>query len=188
MYGITFLIPQQIIRLVNLVFQAELYYILPDIIKTLLVYFLINSAANLLYSFLWQKLNSTFVVDIKNDLYRKLLYIKPSNLNSLNTGDIMSRLDSDADQFISFIQRNIFHFINSGILCMIILLYVARISIVLSLILLLFSLLPVVLTVIFSKDIDKLSKKQRENNGEITNKIFEYLNKFSRLKIINGFP
>ena len=188
MYGITFLIPQQIIRLVNLVFQAELYYILPDIIKTLLVYFLINSAANLLYSFLWQKLNSTFVVDIKNDLYRKLLYIKPSHLNSLNTGDIMSRLDSDADQFISFIQRNIFHFINSGILCMIILLYVARISIVLSAVLLLFSLLPVFLTVLFSKDIDKLSQKQRENNGEITNKIFEYLNKFSQLKIINGFP
>ncbi len=188
MYGITFLIPQQIIRLVNLVFQAELYYILPDIIKTLLVYFLINSAANLLYSFLWQKLNSTFVVDIKNDLYRKLLYIKPSYLNSLNTGDIMSRLDSDADQFISFIQRNIFHFINSVILCMVILLYVARISIILSLVLLLFSLLPIFLTVFFSKDIDKLSQNQRENNGEITNKIFEYLNKFSQLKIINGFP
>lgn len=188
MYGITFLIPQQIIRLVNLVFQAELYYILPDIIKTLLTYFLINSAANLLYSFLWQKLNSTFVVDVKNDLYKKLLYTKPANLNSLNTGDIMSRLDSDADQFISFIQRNIFHFINSVILCMVILLYVARISIILSLVLLLFSLLPIFLTVFFSKDIDKLSQNQRENNGEITNKIFEYLNKFSQLKIINGFP
>lgn len=64
----------------------------------------------------------------------------------MNSGDIMSRIDGDSEQFLHVIQRNLFHFVNSILLCAGVVVMVARINLVIAGMLIVAAALPIVMT------------------------------------------
>lgn len=186
MYSISLALPLVLTNLIDKVLISKQYDLLDNIIWTYVILFTINIAINLIYSYTWQTLNNNYVVDVKVKTFDKAIHSKYKFLSNMNSGDIMSRIDGDADQFIHVIQRNLFHFVNSIIMCICILYIVSRISIVISVILLITEFLPMLLTKISSKFVEKYSKKIRDVTGDLTGKAFEIFKGIREIKIFSA--
>ena len=127
-YAISILLPLNLKRLTDQVLYGHEYGLLPEVIKSYIILFVIAAGFNMLYAFVWQALNNRYIVDIKNEVFRKTIFAKASFLSNMNSGDIMSRIDGDSEQFIHVIQRNLFHFVNSMLLCAAVIWMVAAIN------------------------------------------------------------
>lgn len=182
-YATSIVLPLNLTKLVDKVLYGRQINILWEVITAYAILFLVSTIFNLIYAYTWQTLNNKYVVDVKNKLFEKTIFAKVKFLSSMNSGDIMSRIDGDADQFIHIIQRNLFHFINSILLCIGILIMVARINMSITLILLIAAVLPIVITRISGKLTEKYSKASRETNGEFSGKLFEILKGMREVKI-----
>ena len=99
-YTVSLLLPMIFTDMVDNVIYAKQYEKLNKIIYEYIILFLISIITNMFYYYVWQKLYNNFVVDIKCDVYKKVIRSKAENLSSINSGDIMSRIDWDCDQFI----------------------------------------------------------------------------------------
>ena len=157
LYVISLILPWNLTRLVDRVIYGEEYTLLTSVILVYCILFLISTAINLIYAYIWQTLNNQYVVKIKTDMYEKLLRSKAKYLSNLNTGDAVARVEWDSDQFIHVIQKNVFHFTNSIIMCIAILIMICKTSLVIGIIAILSVVIPFIITKI-------LSKKNRENN------------------------
>ena len=114
--------------------------------KFLLMFLIIFIGWNLtwlVYAFTWQRLFNKFVISIKLKLFSRMLYAKAAYMSNINTGDFITRLDSDANQFIHIIQRNMFHAVNSILSCIITLILIARINGVIAIVMLASIIFPI---------------------------------------------
>jgi ABC-type multidrug transport system fused ATPase/permease subunit len=101
----------------------------------------------------------------------------------MNSGDVMSRIDGDADQFIHAVQRNLFHFVNSIFLCSGIIYMVARINWTIAVILIIAAALPIVITRQCGKLTQKYAKESREITGTFTGRLFEILKGIREIRL-----
>lgn len=182
-YAISVILPLNLKRLTDQVLYGEEYDLLPEVIKSYLVLFVIAALFNMLYAFVWQYLNNHYIVDIKNDVFQKTVFAKASFLSKMNSGDIMSRIDGDSEQFIHVIQRNLFHFVNSMLLCISVIWMIARINLWIAVMLTIAAILPIVLTKFCGKFTEKYSKETREISGSFTGRLFELLKGFRELRL-----
>ena len=157
-----------------------------EVITNYIILFIINIVFNLLYAYIWQTLNNRYVVDVKNKLFEKSMFSKAKLLSNMDSGDIMSRIDGDADQFIHVVQKNLFHFVNSIILCLGIIVMVATINIAIAIILVIAALLPIIFTKVNSRYTEKFSKESRVLTGVISGKIFEILKGMCEIRLLNA--
>lgn len=126
------------------------------------------------------------MVDVKNEVFTKAIYAKASFLSGMDSGDIMSRIDGDATQFIHVVQRNLFHFINSVLLCFFIIYLVARIHVALALILVVAAILPILFTKANSRMTQRLAKREREEIGMLTGKLFEIIKGLRTVRLLGA--
>lgn len=182
-YAISVILPLNLKRLTDQVLYGEEYDLLPEVIKSYLVLFVIAALFNMLYAFVWQYLNNHYIVDIKNEVFQKTVFAKASFLSNMNSGDIMSRIDGDSEQFIHVIQRNLFHFVNSMLLCISVIWMIARINLWIAVMLTIAAILPIVLTKFCGKFTEKYSKETREISGSFTGRLFELLKGFRELRL-----
>lgn len=182
-YAISVILPLNLKRLTDQVLYGEEYDLLPEVIKSYLVLFVIAALFNMLYAFVWQYLNNHYIVDIKNEVFQKTVFAKASFLSKMNSGDIMSRIDGDSEQFIHVIQRNLFHFVNSMLLCISVIWMIARINLWIAVMLTIAAILPIVLTKFCGKFTEKYSKETREISGSFTGRLFELLKGFRELRL-----
>ena len=108
-YGVSILLPINLTRLTDEVLYGGEYKLLPIVIRDYCLLFGVSSLFNFIYAVVWQYLNNHYVLDIKNELFRRIVYAKASFLSSMNSGDLMTRIDHDSEQFIHVVQRNLFH-------------------------------------------------------------------------------
>ena len=182
-YAISVILPLNLKRLTDQVLYGEEYDLLPEVIKSYLVLFVAATIFNMLYAFVWQYLNNHYIVDIKNEVFQKTVFAKASFLSNMNSGDIMSRIDGDSEQFIHVIQRNLFHFVNSMLLCISVIWMIARINLWIAVILTVAAILPIVLTKFCGKFTEKYSKETREISGSFTGQLFELLKGLRELRL-----
>ena len=185
-YAVSVLLPLNLTHLVDDVFYAKNYSLLKEVILIYILLFGISALFNLIYSFTWQTLNNRYIVDIKTQIYKTVMYAKAERLLTLNSGDIMNRMDNDAEQFIHIIQRNIFHFINSIIMCIGIIFIVAKINIMISVMLVVAAVIPIIFTKIFGRYVEKYTRELRDNNSRFTGKIFEILKGFREIILLGA--
>lgn len=186
MYAISIVLPLNLTALTDKVIYLRQYQLLPHVILNYIILFAISVLLNTIYAFIWQKLNNCYVLRIKNALYKKVLYAKARYLNGMNSGDIMSRIDTDAEQFIHAIQKNVFHFLNSVFLCVAIVVMIGKINLAIAAMLFGAALLPVILTRILGKRTGKYAKEMRENAGANTGLIFEFLKGMHEIRFLNA--
>lgn len=182
-YAISVILPLNLKRLTDQVLYGEEYDLLPEVIKSYLVLFVTAAIFNMLYAFVWQYLNNHYIVDIKNEVFQKTVFAKASFLSNMNSGDIMSRIDGDSEQFIHVIQRNLFHFVNSMLLCISVIWMIARINLWIAVMLTVAAILPIVLTKFCGRFTEKYSKETREISGSFTGQLFELLKGLRELRL-----
>lgn len=184
LYAVSLLLPLNLVRLVDSVLKNGQFSLLPTVIRDYIILFLISAIINLLYAFVWQTLNNRYVTGIKNEMFRKILFAEPVFLTNMNSGDFMSRIDYDAEQFINIIQRNLFHFMNSILLCAGIIIIVAKINFIFSLVLIIAAILPIVFTRQMGKRTQIFSNEKRQLTGTLTGRIFEILKGFQEIRLL----
>ncbi len=185
-YGVSLLLPLNLTRLTDQVLAGGQYGLLGPVIGAYAVLFLTAAAFNLLYAWVWQTLNNRYLVDVKNALFEKSVRARPSILTGRNTGDVMSRIDVDSEQFLHVIQRNLFHFVNSALLCAGILLMVARISLWLALLLTAAALLPILLTRLNGRLTERVARASRETTGRFSGRLFEILKGMRDIRLLGA--
>ena len=183
-YAISILLPLNLTRLTDQVLYGRQYALLPEVIRSYIVLFSTATIFNFIYAFVWQYLNNHYIVDIKTALFRKMIYAKASFLSNMNSGDMMSRIDGDSEQFIHVVQRNLFHFVNSLIMCTGILYMVARIHPGIAVMLAVAALLPIVITRLCGRFTEKYAQKNREITGAMTGRLFEILKGLRELRLV----
>lgn len=186
-YAVALLLPMNLKVLVDDVLYGEKDQLLGRVIVSYILLYFISTAFNMIYAYVWQTLNNRFVVDVKTKVYEKAVFAKARFLANMNSGDMMSRIDGDADQFINIVQRNLFHFINSALLCIGIIYMVARINIAIAVILVMAALLPIVFTRLIGRRTERYSRKERELSGEFTGRFFEILKGMREIRLFSAF-
>lgn len=185
-YAVSLIFPWNLTRLIDKVIYGEEYSLLANVILVYCILFLISTATNLFYAYIWQTLNNRYVVKIKTDMYEKLLRSKAKYLSELNIGDAVARVEWDSDQFIHVIQKNVFHFINSMIMCIAILIFICRTSLVIGLITVISVVVPFLITKVLSRKTEKITEKNRNNAGILVGKVFELFSGFREIKLFNA--
>lgn len=185
-YAVSLLLPLNLAKLTDEVLYNGRYEMLYAVIRNYVLLFFIATVFNLIYAFSWQMLNNLYVVDIKNEMFRKIVFAKAQFLINMNSGDMMSRIDNDADQFVHVIQRNLFHLINSFLLCCGIVIMVARIHTTIALMLIVAAVLPIVLTRFCGRFTEKYTKKSRSLAGALTGRLFELIKGFREIRLFGA--
>lgn len=156
-----------------------LYYKNQGVLLNFIVLFLIIyvgwNLTWLIYAFTWQRLFNKFVVSIKLRLFLQIIHARADYLSNAKTGDFITRMDSDANQFIHIIQRNLFHAVNSIASCIITLLLVAHINMAIAVIMLVSVMLPFIISRCFGSKIEQLSRMYRDKYGVFISRVYEIL-------------
>jgi len=185
-YVVSVLLPLNLTRLIDEVLCGGKFALLPEIIKNYMCLFLTATVFNFIYAFVWQYLNNHYVLDVKNKLFEKIVFAKATFLSGMNSGDMMTRIDRDAEQFIHIIQRNLFHFINSAIMCAGIVVLVARLNLTISIMLIVAAVLPIIITRLCGRFTERYSRKSRDTLGQIVGKLYEIIKGFREIKLLQA--
>ena len=185
-YAIAVLLPINLTKLTDNVLYGGQYYMLPEIIRNYIFMFLTATVFNFIYAYVWQYLSNHYVLDVKNRLFEKIMLAKAAFLSGMNSGDLMTRIDGDSEQFIHVVQRNLFHFINSAVMCVGIVILVARMNIAISVLLIVSAALPIVLTKVCGRFTEKYSMESRSISGNMDGKLYEILKGFREIKMFNA--
>lgn len=185
-YTVSVLLPINLTRLTDKVLYGNEFAILPEIIRNYILMFIAATVFNFIYAFVWQYLNNHYVLDVKNKLFEKIIFAKAAFLSGMNTGDMMTRIDGDAEQFIHVVQRNLFHFLNSTIMCAGIVVLVARLNLVISIMLVIAAVLPIIITRLCGRFTEKYSRESREISGQMVGKLYEIIKGFREIKLFQA--
>lgn len=185
-YASSVLLPMNLTRLTDRVLYGGEFELLGSVIRDYCLLFFISTIFNFIYAFVWQYLNNHYVLDVKKEMYKKVVYAKSSFLSGSNSGDLMTRIDHDSEQFIHVVQRNFFHFINSTIMCIGIIVLVAKINTVIAILLLIASVLPILITRLCGRIIEKYARESRRISGEWNGRMYEVLKGFREIKLLNA--
>lgn len=181
-YTVSLLLPLNLKSLTDDILYGGKHDLLGRVIIIYVILFAVAAVFNILYGYVWQTLNNRYVLDLKNQVFRKIVFAKASFLSGMNSGDMMSRIDYDTEQFLHIIQRNLFHFINSAFLCAGILVVVAQMYMLIAVILVIAAILPIVFTRICSRHMGKCAAAKREEEGKLSGKLFEILKGIREIK------
>lgn len=185
-YAVSVLLPLNLTKLTDEILYGGKFDLLSEVIKNYLYLFSIATVFNFIYAFVWQYLNNHYVLDIKNKLFERIIFSKASFLSGMNSGDVMARIDGDAEQFIHVVQRNLFHFINSVIMCIGIVVLVARLNFTISLMLVIAAVLPIIITRFCGRFTEKYSRESREISGQMVGKLYEIIKGFREIKLFQA--
>lgn len=185
-YTAALLLPLNTKLLVDEVLTGKNYSLLHIIVGRYAALFIMTLAFNLIYAYTWQTLNNKYVVDVKTSIFEKVTKAKAEYLSNMSVGDIMSRIDGDADQFIHVIQRNIFHFVNSIILCVGIVVILVKINIVIAVLVIIAAVLPIIATRLATRLTEKYSKEARTIFGKYIGRLFEMLGGMREIKLLSA--
>lgn len=185
-YAASVLLPMNLTRLTDRVLYGREFELLESVIRDYCLLFCISTIFNFVYAYVWQYLNNHYVLDVKKEMYKKVVYAKPSFLSGSNSGDLMTRIDHDSEHFIHVVQRNLFHFINSAIMCIGIIVVVAKINTVIAVLLLTASVLPILITRLCGRIIAKYARESRRISGEWNGRMYEVLKGLREIKILNA--
>ncbi|MCI5618183.1 MAG: ABC transporter ATP-binding protein/permease [Ruminococcus sp.] len=157
---------------------------LTKILILILVAIIIGGISQYFTNTLNNRMANNTVKDMRTDAFNNLQYVPVSYIDSRNTGDIVSRVIADAEQFSDGLILG-FQNLFSGVITILgTLFFMFTINIWLALIVLVLTPLSLFVSKFISKRTYKYFKKQSEQRGKETSYIEEML---SNIKVVKSF-
>ena len=173
-------------KLVDEVFYQKNLKQLIQIVISYIFIFVFNQAIHFFQNMTWSSLMTDFLYDIRTSIFQKVLSYKGKYLSSQYSGDIISRMGGDTEQFMNFINWNVFYTISSILKLFISLAFILYFNIVLGI----FTILCTPIIVYTSR---YFSKKNKKNYFEIVTKqgvlfawLFEIIKGIQNIRLLNA--
>ncbi len=160
-----------------------------NFIKIVIAYaaiFLIGQVFHFILNMSWARLMTSFLFDIRKDLFDRVISSKGKILSSIHSGDIVSRMGGDVEQFMNYIHWNTFYFSANIIRFILSLVYVAVIFWPMAIAILIATPTVFYLSKYFSKKVQPLYKKKREKQGLLSSWIFEIVKGLQDIKLLSA--
>lgn len=155
-----------------------------SIILLYVVLFLVNQLFHFALQMLMAKLQTTFIYDIKCKIFRKVLSYECVSLTNMNSGDVISRINKDADNIMWLFYSDFFYGLSAAfdfIVCMCMLYFlnsqIATITFVLVIV-------TFIVNKSFSKKIEPIQGIISGKEGRNTSWLYEILNNMQDIKIL----
>lgn len=117
--------------------------------------------------------STRFNFDIRRKLYEKILKLKAEYLNDIQTGNLITIINSDAEQIYEFIHWNVFYLIANVLRLIISIVFVAFINIKLMLLMIVVVPISVYVSKYFGKIVKERVNLYRDKYGKFISWVFE---------------
>lgn len=171
-------------KLIDALFYDKNISMFVKIVLIYLVIYIINQILHYRLDIMVAKLGIQYSFDIKKNLLHKILTYKSRDLSSLNTGDIISRVNKNADEPLNFIYHDIFYGLSAFMDFLMCFGIIAFINSTLAIIMLIMSLVAFLLSKYFEAKLAPLYKNIIKQRAKNSNWLFEVLNGMRDLKLI----
>lgn len=171
-------------KLIDALFYDKNISMFVKIVLIYLIIYIINQILHYRLDIMVAKLGIQYSFDIKKNLLHKVLTYKSRDLSSLNTGDIISRVNKDADKPLNFIYHDIFYGLSAFMDFLMCFGIIAFINSTLAIIMLIMSLVAFLLSKYFEAKLAPLYKNIIKQRAKNSNWLFEVLNGMRDLKLI----
>lgn len=154
-----------------------------------LIYFGIymgNQLINCGLNFCYANLKSTYLVNIKKSCFEKIQRLKASFFSTINTGDIISRINDDVDKFLDFIHFDFFFSINDILHLFGGIIYILHISKLLGGICIIIIPIMYYITKYFVEILTILNREIERKRGKLSAWIFEIMAGLTEIKLLNA--
>jgi len=173
-------------KLIDVLFYDKNVSLFVRIVTIFFTIYMINQVLHYCLDIMVAKLRIDYSFDIKKALFRKVLTYKSKLLSDINTGDIIYRINNDAEEALKMICSDIFYGLSAFIdfsMCLGIIayinLYLAGISFILV-------VLTFIVTNIFKKQLKPLYDKVTKLTASNQTWLFEFLSGMRDIRLINA--
>lgn len=150
------------------------------------IIFLVNQIMHFVLNMTWANLKTQFLYDIRYALFQKVMKAKGMYLSGIYSGDMVSRMDKDVDEFMNFIHWNIFYSF-SGVLSLLISIgYIAYINLWLAILVVVITPVSVYFTRYYSKKVKSLYQNIRKQEGKLDSWLFEILKGMKEIRMLSA--
>lgn len=149
-----------------------------------IIFILLYAIIKYLREIFQSKYNRKFITNLRTDIFNNILHAKSIDLEEKNKNLNISILINDINMIEQDYIGSIFDIISCSIGLVLSLIIMIKTSIIISLTIIVFSLLPIIVTMFFSNRISKSKVNYSNELGIFTTKIKEYL---SGIEVIKSF-
>ncbi len=131
-------------------------------------------------------LMNMFVFSVRRDIFDHLQKCDAAFLVNASTGELLALLQDYPGQCMHFVIRNMIHFYNGILMCLLYGIYLLRIDLYIGMITLAAALLSVFVNTKFKKKISDLGNKEREAYGKYIGWVYEVITALCDIRMLRG--
>lgn len=150
------------------------------------LYFL-NQCSHGLLNYLWAHLEVTYVVSIRKRCFRHLLKLKAGIWTAIKSGDVMRRIQEDAEMYLEFIHRSLFYVLANVVQLALAIGYLLRTDILLGSVAALMMFAMAYSVRYFTARLKERYQKIRTEKGLVDAWVLEMMIGIAQWKILNAY-
>lgn len=172
--------------LIDKVFTQKDFSMLARIVLLYVAVFGINQCLHFILHLSWAKLMVKYIYRIREDMFRVLQRLPSKDLADKHSGDFIQRINSDSEQFLLFVHKNVFYLIAAILEFGIALGMIFFFNWMTGILVLVVTPIIVYTSSYFSKQMGKYYDSKTRLNGERNAWIFEALDHIHELKLLQA--
>lgn len=173
-------------RLVDEVFYGKNMSVFLNIVLIYGVVYLFNQIMHFALNMSWARLMTRFLFDIRSAIFNKVLSYKGEKLTSLYSGDMITRMNNDAAEFMNFIHWNIFYTIGGVLNLLLSLGFIFYLNVWIGSFTLILTPLIVYVSRRFSKMANKYYQDIAKQIGLLSSWLFEIIKGIQEIRLLNA--
>ena len=172
--------------LVDEVFYGKNISVFLNIVLIYGAVYLFNQLMHFALNMSWARLMTKFLFDIRTAIFNRVLSYKGIKLSGIYSGDIISRMNNDVAEFMSFIHWNIFYSIGGILNLLLSIGFIFYLNTWIGLFTVVTTPIIVYVSSCFSKIAKKYYEEIAKKNGFLSSWLFEIINGMQEIKLLNA--
>jgi len=173
-------------RLVDEVFYGKNLSVFYEIIIIYGIVYALNQLFHFILNMSWANLMTKFLFDIRKAIFLKTLSYEGKILSSLHSGDIIYRMGTDTEQFMTFIHGNTFYLFARILNLLISIGFLAYICWPFALFAILITPIVVFISRQYSKKVNEIYKQFSEKSGFLSSWLFEMVKGMQEVRLLSA--
>lgn len=184
MLGVSF--PYILGEIVDALFYGENIALFFQLSGLYFIVFFLNQILHYNLEMTLTHLYNEFLFDIKKNIFGKALSYKSKVLDKTSTGDILHRINYDADEVLAFFKSDFFYGLSAVLEFLLCLIISAYISLSLAGVVLILTIVSVVVSKVLSKKLQPLYTKNSELTAKNQSWLLEFLGGMRDVRLLNA--